>query len=178
MTQNILNEEQFNILRLVRSVNSTHLNLHKLVETYDSFTEIIKNIHKINDKVILLSEDNTKKEIEEHNKIGAKIITYIDDDYPILLKQSESFPFVLSCKGNLNLLNNTRTVAIIGSRNCSINSFNFSKKTAQEVSNYGYVIVSGLARGIDSSAHLGSLQNGTIAVLGSGIDVIYPKEND
>ena len=178
MTQNILNEEQYNILRLVRSVNSTHLNLHKLVETYDSFTEIIKNIHKINNKVILAPEDNIKKEIEEHNKIGAKIITYIDDDYPILLKQSESFPFVLSCKGNLNLLNNTKTVAIIGSRNCSINSFNFSKKTAQEVSNYGYVIVSGLARGIDSSAHLGSLQNGTIAVLGSGIDVIYPKEND
>lgn len=178
MTQNILNEEQFNILRLVRSTNSAHLNLHKLIKKYDSFTEIIKNIHKINDKVILLSEDNIKKEIEEHNKIGAKIITYIDDDYPILLKQSESFPFVLSCKGNLNLLNNTRTVAIIGSRNCSINSFNFSKKTAQEVSNYGYVIVSGLARGIDSSAHLGSLQNGTIAVLGSGIDVIYPKEND
>lgn len=178
MTQNILNEEQFNILRLVRSTNSAHLNLHKLIKKYDSFTEIIKNIHKINDKVILLSEDNIKKEIEEHNKIGAKIITYIDDDYPILLKQSESFPFVLSCKGNLNLLNNTRTVAIIGSRNCSINSFNFSKKTAQEVSGYGYVIVSGLARGIDSSAHLGSLQNGTIAVLGSGIDVIYPKEND
>lgn len=178
MNQNILNEEQFNILRLSRSSNNVHLHLHKLLEKYDSFTEIIKNIHKINNKIILISEDDIKKEIEEHNKIGAKIITYIDDNYPILLKQSDSFPFVLSCKGNLDLLNNTRTVAIIGSRNCSINSFNFSKKTAQEVSGYGYVIVSGLARGIDSSAHLGSLENGTIAVLGSGIDVIYPKEND
>lgn len=178
MTNNILNEEQFNILRLTRSTNTTHLRLHKLIEKYDSFTEIIKNIHKINNKVVLAPEDNIKKEIEEHDKINAKIITYIDDNYPILLKQSDTFPFVLSCKGNLDLLNNTRTVAIIGSRNCSINSFNFSKKIAREVSDYGYIIVSGLARGIDSSAHLGSLENGTVAVLGSGIDVIYPKEND
>ena len=179
MTNNTnFDQEKFDILRLARSNGITINKIHKYLEIYDNCSEIIKNIDKINNKIVLASEDSIKKEIEETEEIGAQIITYKDECYPELLNQLDSFPIVLTCRGNINLLSNEKKIAVIGSRSCSINSFNFSKAIIKEVSNYGYIIVSGLARGIDSSAHIGSIENGTIAVLGSGIDVIYPKENE
>ena len=174
----ILTEEQFNILRLTRSIGATNAKIHKLLKIYNSCTEIVNNISKIDNKIILANKDEINKEIEECNNTNSKIITYVDNEYPQLLKQSDSFPLILTCKGNIELLQNTKTVAVIGSRNCSINSFNFSKKISREISSYGYIVVSGLAKGIDSSAHIGSIETGTIAVLGSGIDIIYPKENE
>ena len=69
-------------------------------------------------------------------------------------------------------------IAIIGSRTTSINNFNFTKKIACELGCYGYVVISGLARGVDSASHLGSLKTGTVAVMAGGIGRIYPKENE
>lgn len=170
--------ERFNLIRLTRSVGITNSKLHNLLRLYNSFTNIINNIQSIDKNIVLASESDVGKELSELKNINAGIITCLDNNYPKLLKQSDSFPFTLTYRGNINLLNNTKTLAMIGSRNCSINSYNFSKKIAKEVSSYGYIIVSGLARGIDSSAHVGSVINGTIAVLGSGINIIYPRENE
>ncbi|MBR2141401.1 MAG: DNA-processing protein DprA [Rickettsiales bacterium] len=166
--------EKFNIIRLSRSLSN--YTIRTLLKAYGSFTDIINVSHKIN--INLVEESKIKKEIEECDKLDVKMITCEDEEYPKLLKNTDSYPFVLSCRGNIDLLKNTKTLAVVGSRNCSINTFNFSKKISKEISNYGYIVVSGLAKGIDSSAHIGSLENGTIAVLGSGIDVIYPKENE
>lgn len=98
--------------------------------------------------------------------------------YPRLLKNLDDRPKTIYALGNIENLNN-KSIAIIGSRECT----SYGKKMAQLISYFyakrGYVIVSGLAKGIDSSAHLGALlANGkTIAVLGTGLNKIYPYEN-
>ena len=106
-------------------------------------------------------------------------IDIMSENYPQILKNIDYPPKELYCWGNLDLLNHNKTIAIIGSRICS----DYGKKVAIDFSSNlakeGFCIVSGLAKGIDSYAHLGALSvsGKTIAIIGSGIDNIYPKEN-
>lgn len=174
-----MEKERINIIKLSRTSGLSNSMFYKALNIYGSASRIAENINSVLKKSkVLCKDEEIEKEIEECEKIGAKIITYLDDEYPAYLKNIDSAPLTLTCRGNLKLLSNERKLAIIGSRNCSVNNFNFTKRIAKEISNYGYVIVSGLARGIDSAGHIGSLENGTIAVLGGSIDNIYPKENE
>ncbi len=108
-----------------------------------------------------------------------KTLTINDDLYPSNLKNIYDPPQTLYCIGDITLLNNI-SIAIIGCRNASHYGLKISKIFADKLSKSGLTIVSGLARGIDSEAHKNSIHNigKTIAVLGSGIDVIYPRENE
>lgn len=174
-------EEKLNIIRLSRTNGLTNQMFQKALVIYGSATNIVKNINSVFKKgvsVKLCELDIIEKELEDLSKNNSKILTYIDDEYPTYLKNIDSYPLTITCKGNLELLKNERKLAIIGSRNCSINNFNFARNVARNVSDYGYVIVSGMAKGIDSAAHIGSIENGTIAVLGGDINNIYPKENE
>lgn len=100
--------------------------------------------------------------------------------YPERLKNISSPPKQLYCLGNLEFLNYEKNIAIIGSRNCSYYGERAAKDFAFNLAKNDVCIVSGLAKGIDSFSHIGALNgNGkTIAVLGSGLDNIYPKENE
>lgn len=99
--------------------------------------------------------------------------------YPERLKKIDTPPKELYCLGNLKLLNNEKNIAIIGSRNCTKYGEKVAKDFAFNLAKEDVCIISGLAKGIDSFAHIGALKaNGkTIAVLGNGIDNMYPKEN-
>ena len=99
--------------------------------------------------------------------------------YPERLKNIHCPPKQLFCLGNLELLNYSYNIAIIGSRSCSVYGERVSKDFAYNLAKENVCIVSGLAKGIDAFSHLGALNaNGkTIAILGSGLDNIYPKEN-
>ena len=99
--------------------------------------------------------------------------------YPERLKNIDDPPKELYCLGNLELLNYKKNIAIIGSRNCSSYGERAAKDFAYNLAKEDICIVSGLARGIDSFSHIGALKakGKTIAVLGSGLDNIYPKEN-
>jgi DNA processing protein len=174
-----MNEENFNIIRLSRTEGFTATIFHRSLAKYHSVDNIIKNFSHMDSKSRkLCDEEKIYGEISECEKLGAKIITYRDKEYPPYLRGTGIFPLTLTCLGNINLLNNRRKLAIVGSRSCSVNSFNFARKISREISSYGYLVVSGLARGIDSASHIGSLENGTVAVLGSGISNVYPKENE
>ncbi|MDR2778358.1 MAG: DNA-processing protein DprA [Rickettsiales bacterium] len=176
-----MDREKFNfsIIRLSRTKGFTDILFHRSLARYHTIEGIVRNFDNIGGKNIkLCNEEKIYEEIDDCNKLGARIITYLDREYPPYLKSTGTFPLTLTCLGNMDLLNNGRKLAIVGSRSCSVNSFNFARKISREVSSYGYVVVSGLARGIDSGSHVGSLENGTIAVLGSGMDNIYPKENE
>ncbi len=120
------------------------------------------------------------EEIEEAEKrIKCRYITYIDDDYPSCLKEVYHPPIVLYYYGDLSLLGREQeSIAIVGSRDASDLGINRTMELAHELSS-DYIIVSGLARGVDTAAHVATLQNKgkTIAVLGSGIDYCYPEEN-
>jgi len=106
------------------------------------------------------------------------IVTYYDDDYPPLLKEISAPPMLLFCHGNADLLSQPQ-IAIVGSRAASFSGKETAKRIANELSEHGYTITSGLAMGIDSYAHQGALNTigNTIAVLGSGLDNLYPKSN-
>lgn len=116
--------------------------------------------------------------LEQHTRQNIKIVTFLDEDYPVNLKGLEGAPVVLFVKGTIKP-GDAKSVAIVGSRNMSA----YGKESAQNISSYlanaGITIVSGLARGIDTVAHKVALNAGgrTIAVLGSGLDRVYPWEN-
>jgi len=99
--------------------------------------------------------------------------------YPERLKNIASPPKQLYCLGNLELLNYDKNIAIIGSRDCSYYGERVTKDFSFNLAKEDICIVSGLAKGIDSFAHIGALnaKGKTIAVIGSGLDNIYPKEN-
>lgn len=100
----------------------------------------------------------------------------IEPDYPALLARIEAPPPMVYIKGRRDLLN-CPAVAIVGSRQCSAAGVQLTRRFANELGEAGFVIVSGLARGIDRAAHEASLNRGTVAVLAGGIDWIYPPEH-
>lgn len=102
-------------------------------------------------------------------------ITIIDDSYPKALLDLYDPPLILFYSGNLNLLKKD-TVAIVGSRKASSYALNQTKLLVNQLKE-NYVIISGLALGIDVCAHKAALKYGTIAVLGNGLDCFYPKQN-
>lgn len=108
-----------------------------------------------------------------------QILTIKDEDYPYLLKQIYDPPSVIYIMGNKKILSQNG-IAIVGSRNCSLYGQKIAKYLSYQLAKKGIHIISGLARGIDTFSHIGTLQakGKTIAVLGSGLDVIYPPENE
>jgi DNA processing protein len=142
-------------------------------------------INEITAKKISMAKSNyreglksTEIELENLTKIGAKIITYYDAEYPEILKNIYAPPIILYTLGDTSLIK-TKSIAIVGTRNPSRYGIKQAERFSAQLAKNGLTITSGLARGIDSAAHKACLQNGgsTIAVVGSGLDWIYPPEN-
>ena len=112
------------------------------------------------------------------NLVDQRIVTFESPNYPYLLKQIAVPPTLLFCHGDHSLLNQP-TCAIVGSRNATSYGLRQAKWFAAELAERGFAIVSGLAKGINTSAHQGALTSSgrTIGVVGAGIDVVYPKCN-
>lgn len=107
-----------------------------------------------------------------------KTITLLDEEYPEKLKNIYDNPKVLYAKGNIELLNE-QSVAIVGCRDCSEYGKNIARKLSYNLAKENICIISGLAKGIDTFSHIGALEAGgkTIAVIGNGLDYVYPFEN-
>lgn len=119
-----------------------------------------------------------KQEISLIQKSQIKIVTFNDPAYPPLLKNIHSFPLLLYVKGNLEEQDYKTPIAIVGMRKASYYGKTVTEELAENLACAGFTIISGMARGIDTSAHQGALKKGrTIAVLGSGLNYIYPREN-
>jgi DNA processing protein len=125
----------------------------------------------------LCSRDEAEGEIAAVEKVGARYLVMGQGLYPRLLTELEDAPPLLIAKGNLSLLDRM-AVAIVGARNASAAACRFARGLAYDLGQRDVVVVSGLARGIDSAAHDGALESGTIAVVAGGIDVFYPPENE
>jgi DNA processing protein len=123
-------------------------------------------------------EKVVERELSLLKKVNGKIVTLKDDDYPKRLKDIYDPPTLLYVRGELRR-EDELAVAIVGSRRTSPYGRWMTEKISQDLARHGVTVVSGMARGIDSVAHQGALQGGgrTIAVLGCGVDVIYPSEN-
>lgn len=109
---------------------------------------------------------------------GNRILTLADDSYPRLLLEIADPPALLFCRGRIELLER-RSVAVVGSRNASAQGARDAGQFARALSHAGLTVVSGLALGIDAAAHRGALPSeaSTIAILGTGVDVLYPRSN-
>lgn len=119
-----------------------------------------------------------EKVLQETRAKQIRILSLFDDEYPQLLKEIFEPPLILYCRGDVEVLRRP-CLALVGSRRASVYGKQVSQKLARDLASAGLGIVSGLARGIDSQGHIGALDVGglTIAVLGNGVDVIYPREN-
>lgn len=117
------------------------------------------------------------REAERARQLGISFLTFRSSDYPPLLKEIFDPPLLLYAQGNIDLLKSPG-LAIVGTRKPTAYGKAITGRLASDLAGRGLTIVSGLARGIDSTAHRGALDAGgkTIAVLGSGIDVVYPAE--
>lgn len=118
--------------------------------------------------------------LQELEKNNIKIITFNDKNYPPLLKEISDPPIILYVRGNLTFDTSNPTIAIVGARKASQLGLEMARSLAYDLASMGFVIVSGLALGIDTYAHLGALdyKSGvTVAVLASSHDLIYPHSN-
>jgi DNA processing protein len=116
--------------------------------------------------------------LAETARLGFHLYSCLDSDYPSLLSEIPDPPIVFWHSGNVELLSRP-AVAIVGSRNAGPAGLEMARRLARDLARAGLVVISGLARGVDAAAHAGALDAGgaTVAVLGSGLDVIYPRQH-
>ena len=159
------------------------MELYKTPEKIYKLTkEELMNINGIgeiiaNDIIISKNEKILNYHIKYMEENNIKIINICEKNYPQLLKEIYDPPVSLYVKGNIEILN-SKNIGIVGCRECTEYGKKAAKYFAYNLAKQNINIVSGLARGVDSYAHLGSLSTGrTVAVLGNGLDMIYPKEN-
>jgi DNA processing protein len=123
--------------------------------------------------------EKATREIEELARLGGDALILTDERYPALLRETYDPPIVIYSLGDVASAFSQPAIAIVGSRRCSTYGRNVAEKLSRELAERGVTVVSGLARGIDSAAHRGALDGRglTVAVMGTGLDAVYPKEN-
>lgn len=174
----MIDQEKINWLRLSRTETVGPITFHRLLAKYGSATkalEILPILTK-NKPIKICDVATAEREFETLTKNKGQMIFAGDENYPLTLTSLEDAPPVLSVFGSIEILNK-QSIALVGSRNASLNGRKLAHKMAADLGQQNMVIVSGLARGIDTAAHEGSLTTGTIAVVAGGVDVVYPREN-
>lgn len=180
--QKLTEKDQIDWLRLARTNNVGPKTFFRILDIFNSLELALKNLPNFAQQggakrpLKTFDKNLAEKEYEETQKVGAQIICFCDKNYPKLLKEIYDPPPIITCRGDIKLLNKN-ILSIVGPRNSSFNGQKFAYKISNDLGKYDVVIGSGMARGIDTYAHQGALNNGTIAVLAGGVDNIYPKEN-
>jgi DNA processing protein len=179
-TTTLTEKERLARLRLIRATNVGAVTYWALLERFGDAATAIAALpaltRKSNRPMKLLSEQDAARELELTERAGARLIAHGEPDYPCGLTELDTPPPVVTVRGNPKLFARD-TIAIVGARNASALGQRFARDIARDLGAAGIVIASGLARGIDTAAHKGSLPTGTIAVMAGGIDVVYPPEN-
>lgn len=169
-------------LRLIRSENVGPTTFFKLLEHFSTAEAALAALPELARRggrtkpVAICPKAAAERELEALAKIGAQLLAWGEPDYPEALAAIDDPPPLIAVRGHAHLLKQ-RMVAVVGARNASANGRRFARQLATDLGQSGLVVISGMARGIDASAHEGALGTGTVAVMASGIDVIYPSEN-
>jgi DNA processing protein len=178
----LASEDQVARLRLIRSDNIGPVTYFQLLARFGSAAAAIDAIPDLAARgggraPRLAARAAVEREIDRVAELGARYIFLGQGLYPPLLAELETAPPALIVKGHLTLFEKP-AIAMVGARNASAAACRFARQLAQNLGNAGAVVVSGLARGIDTAAHDGSLETGTVAVIAGGIDIFYPPENE
>ncbi|MFW8595006.1 DNA-processing protein DprA [Cribrihabitans neustonicus] len=174
-------ELQYSWLRLLRSKRVGAVTFHRLLAQYGSAQNALDALPELARTAGIKGyETCPAKAVDAELKIAkaakARLLCYGGPGYPDLLMTLNDAPPLLWAIGDINLLARP-AVALAGARNASSLGTRMARALARELGAAGHVVVSGLARGIDTAAHEGALETGTVAVLAGGADVIYPASN-
>src|SRR5579872_890058 len=174
--------ERFDWLRLIRSENVGPVTFFQLLARYGSAGAALEALPEIARRggrqraLNLTTKAAAEREMKAIEGAGARLVAWGEPDYPRALAAIDDAPPLITVRGQLQLLRR-HAVAVVGARNASANGKRFAHDIALQLGARDIVVVSGLARGIDTAAHQGSLPTGTLAVVAGGIDVVYPEEN-
>lgn len=175
----VSDEKTLDWLQLINTDGVGPITFYKLTEKFGSAAEALRNL---GDKYQKFPRQKAVEEFENARKKGIYLICRDDEYYPPNLKNIDDCPPLLYVLGNPEILKFPLSVSIVGARNASVAGRKTASKIAYDLTNSDIVVVSGMARGIDAAAHKGAMyaknQLGpTIAVLGTGVDTVYPAEN-
>lgn len=172
--------EAFAKLRLIRSANIGPVSYRQLIARFGSAEAALQALPDLairgGGKFQAAPENIIERELAQAKAFGARHVFLDDSEYPALLAEIDNSPAAIMVLGDMALAEKP-VVAMVGARNASAAACRFARNLALELGDAGIVVVSGLARGIDTAAHRGSLDNGTIGVIAGGIDIAYPPEN-
>lgn len=185
-------KDLFLVFSSMEEIPLSKIFIKKLYDSLNNFFEIFNgDINQFQSKIPnddiqrlkILKEELKKIELDQVKKNmelkKIRFVGYCDKDYPERLKEISDPPFGLFYRGDLNLFKKLKSVAIVGTRAATNYGLKISSDIASLLANQGIIIVSGLASGIDASAHAGAVKSGkTIAVLGTGVDIIFPISNE
>lgn len=183
MSVELSRSERIDTIRLIRSENVGPITFRQLIERYGTAGAALEALPELARRggrkrpIRLAAERDAAEELERTEALGAQVICLGEPDYPARLAAIDDAPPVIATKGHLHLAAKT-VIAIVGARNASAIGIRFARETAAALGAEGVIVASGLARGIDTAAHQGTLATGTIAVVAGGIDVAYPPENE
>jgi DNA processing protein len=169
-------------LRLVRSPGIGPVTYRQLIARFGSASAALNAVPGLAARgggkaPRLASRGDAEREIARIEALGARYLVPGQGLYPRALAELDDAPPLLTAKGDVRLLDKP-LVAIVGARNASAAACRFARQLAHDLGQQGAVVVYGLARGIDSAAHDGSLETGTIGVVAGGLDIFYPPENE
>ena len=169
-------------LRLIRTAGIGPIAFRQLLLRFGGASEALAAIPDLARRgggraPAIFAKAAAEQEIARVEALGARYLSIGQGLYPRALAELENAPPLITVKGDVRLLERP-LVAIVGARNASAAACRFARGLAHDLGREGVVVVSGLARGIDSAAHDGALDSGTIAVIAGGIDIAYPPENE
>ncbi|MET0238463.1 MAG: DNA-processing protein DprA [Sphingobium sp.] len=174
-------QDRLDRIRLARSHNVGPVAYRHLLMRYGSAEEALRALPVLaargGSRALRIADERTvAKEIAAVERIGGRHILIGDADYPPLLAESAAPPPVLMARGSVRS-DARATIAMVGARNASAAACRFARMLAQDLGARSGLVVSGLARGIDTAAHMGSIGSGTVAVIACGLDIAFPPEN-
>jgi DNA processing protein len=186
--EEITSQERRDRLRLFRSQNVGPITYRQLLGHYGSAGEALDAAPALARRsggraIKICPADAAQAELDALDQLGAQLLTLGEPAYPVSLAAIDDAPPVLAVRGRAELLSQA-SIAVVGARNASTNGRNLAHRLAADLSEAAdgtaYVVVSGLARGIDGAAHRGALDAGgaTVAVMAGGVDIVYPPEHD
>lgn len=175
-------EERIARLRLARTPQVGPVTFHDLIARFGSGREALESVGGLSLRggrakaLKPATRASVEDEIATAERLGASILFHGETKYPGLLSTVDPAPPVIITRGFTHLFEKP-SVGMVGARNASVNGRKMAASLAADLGKAGFIVVSGMARGIDTAAHQGALETGTIAVLAGGIDSIYPPEN-
>jgi DNA processing protein len=182
-TTSLSDAERLNRLRLIRSDNIGPRTFRALIRHCGDAATALERLPELARRGgaarpgRICSEDDARAELAACKKLGVSLASPGEAFYPPRLAMIDDAPPLLGVRGNLEALMRPM-IAIVGSRNASGAGLKFAQTLAHDLGQAGFVVISGLARGIDQAAHRASMAGGTVAVLAGGQDRIYPPEHE